>query len=169
MTQIACPSPIPELDALIFGPVPVCVTNLGVSTQAYSRSTYRVDNTDATVTWISTEFSTDGGQTWSTTVPAGTLAPGACPSGSAAMAAAPWGSSKVTGTAPTNIPANITSLTLIVLAGTVTLAGSEHGATSVLPPGTYSWSARDGQTLALGGTVTGGSAKSQFALLWVKP
>ncbi|MBK8391831.1 MAG: hypothetical protein IPL23_22245 [Saprospiraceae bacterium] len=55
----------------------ICVTNANVQTTWMVRQSQTVNNTTGLVTGTVTEYSTDGA-TWSATVPAGTIAAGAC-------------------------------------------------------------------------------------------
>ena len=71
----ACvPAEPPDVNAFGITPYALCVDCV----DTLARQVATVDETTGAITYAATEYSTDGGVSWTTTVPAGTITPGPC-------------------------------------------------------------------------------------------
>ena len=96
----------------------ICVTNANVQTTWMVRQSQTVNNTTGLVTGTVTEYSTDGA-TWSATVPAGTIAAGACDIVPVTETA---GGTVIIDGATFTIPANAISFTVTAQSGSFDLS-----------------------------------------------
>ena len=73
----ACPVTTVETDLVYSAAQEICVTNLGISTTQFVRQAKTITNATGAVSSTVTEYSTNG-NTWTTTVPTGTIVAGRC-------------------------------------------------------------------------------------------